>query len=195
MSLHYKRPENHYVKAGDTVLVKLGASECVTSMGLYNKFMPVRIMDEEKGFGQLLNPETGRDFSMPNPLGWMNFYQDDKGWHSYDVYEIGLGHTVTHTTGRFYVYVGGQQVYGVQSPRFEEMRDEARAMHERGIETAEVRFVENSRHLSFCWSRSVVVPLDTESAFEKVSRTYRDTWIDLPTHNNLFAGRYHFQEI
>ncbi|MGW1784921.1 hypothetical protein ACWCQQ_38325 [Streptomyces sp. NPDC002143] len=190
---HYKRPAKHYVQPGDTVVVKLGASECMMSMDLTGKLMPVRIL--ENGFGQLLSPETGGDYSMPNPLGWMSFYNDDTGSYSYDVHEIGVGRTVTHTTGRFYVYADGKQLYGVQSLRFEEMRDAAREMHGRDkpIPSAEVRFVENSRCLPTWWSRSAVVPLDTEIR-EHVAHAHRDTWIDLATHFNLFAGRYHFQE-
>lgn len=190
---HYKRPEKHYVKPGDIVVVKLGASECMMAMGLSGKFMPVKILDQD-GFGQLYDPETGHLISMPNPLGWMSFYKDNDGWYSHDIWETGLGYTVTHTHGRFYVYVGGKQLYGMQSQRFEEMRDEARAMHARGIPDAEVRFVENSRHLRPWWSSSVPVPLDTEIR-EQASDTYRDTWIDLPTHFNIFAGRYHVQEV
>ncbi|MEU2990064.1 hypothetical protein [Streptomyces sp. NPDC001758] len=188
----YKRPEKHYVQPGDTVVVKLGASECMQSMGLTGKLMPVYILRD--GFGQLRHQETGHDYSMPNPLGWMEFYKDETGWYSYDVYEIGVSHTVTHATGRFYVYVEGRQLFGVQSPRFEEMRDAAREMHGRDIPSAEVRFVENSRCLPIWWSRSVVVPLDTEVR-ERAGRTYRDTWIDIPEYFNLFAGRYHFQEV
>ncbi|MFC9755157.1 hypothetical protein [Streptomyces sp. NPDC056921] len=184
---NYERPEKHYAQPGDTVVVKLGASECMMSMGLDEKLMPVRIM--ENGFGQLLSTESGREYSMPNPLSWMSFYSDDNGSYSYDIHEIGVGSTVTHTSGRFYVYVNGKQLYGVQSPRFEEMRDEARRMHGRGIASAEVRFVENSCCLPTWWSRSVVVPLDTEVR-ENATRAYRDTWIDLPTHFDLFAGRY-----
>ncbi|MEV8601105.1 hypothetical protein AB0465_14640 [Streptomyces griseoviridis] len=193
MPTHYKRPEKHYVKPGDTVVVKLGWSECMMSLGLAGKFMPVLILEND-GFGQLLSVDTGREYSIPNPLGWMSFYKDDEGWYSRDVYETGASRTVTHTTGRFYVYVDGKQLYGVQSRLFEEMRDEARAMHERDIPSAEVRFVENSRCMPTWWSRSVVVPLDTEIR-EFDGPWYRDTWIDLPTHFNLFAGRYHFQEV
>ncbi|MFD4949173.1 hypothetical protein ACFWNT_43480 [Streptomyces sp. NPDC058409] len=184
---HYERADKHYVQPCDTVVVKLGASECMMSMGLGGKLMPVRIL--ENGFGQLLSPESGHEHSMPNPLSWMSFYSDDTGSYSYDIHEIGVGRTVTHTTGRFYVYVDGKQLYGVQSLRFEEMRDEARTMHGRDIAGAEVRFVENSRCLPTWWSRSVVVPLDTEVR-ENSTGTFRDTWVDLPTHFNLFAGRY-----
>ncbi|MFB7919516.1 hypothetical protein [Streptomyces sp. NPDC056061] len=187
--MRYIRPKKAYVKPGDTVVVKPGYSECMMSMGLADKFMPVRIL-EHSGFGQLLDPNTGRDFSMPNPLGWMSFYKDDTGWYSLDVYETGVGHTVTHTTGRFYIYAEGRQLYNVQSLRFEAMRDEAREMHARGIPSAEVRFVESSGFLPSWWSRSTVVPLDTEVR-EKVTGSVRDTWIDLPTHFNLFAGRHH----
>lgn len=193
MPHHYTRPEKHYVKPGDTVVVKLGASECMLSMGLTGKMMPIQILNED-GFGQLRSPETGRKFSMPNPLGWMGFYKDETGWYSYDVYEIGVGHTVTHTTGRFYIYVDGRQLWGVQSLRFEEMRDEAREMHGRDIPSAEVRFVENGRHVPIWWSRSVVVPLDIEVR-ERTEGSVRDTWIDLPTHFNLFAGRHHLTEV
>ncbi|WP_406004629.1 hypothetical protein [Streptomyces sp. NBC_00987] len=119
----------------------------------------------------------------------MSFYSDDTGSYSYDVHEIGVGRTVTHTTGRFYVYVDGKQLYGVQSLRFEEMRDAAGDMRSRDIPSAEVRFVENSCCLPTWWSRSVVVPLDTEVR-ENSTGTFRDTWVDLPTHFNLFAGRY-----
>jgi hypothetical protein len=189
----YKRPEKHYVQPGDTVVVKPGWSECMLSLGVADKFMPVTILDQD-GFGQLRDPKTGRDFSMPNPLGWMSFFKDETGWYSHDVYEIGVGHTVTHTTGRFYVYVDGKKLYGVQSLRFEEMRDEAREMHSRDIPGAEVRFVENSACLPSWWSRSVVVPLDIEIR-EHVTGLVRDTWIDLPTHFNLFAGRHHLQEV
>ncbi|MEU9599765.1 hypothetical protein AB0E06_23495 [Streptomyces sp. NPDC048109] len=194
MSHHYKRPEKYYVAPGETVTVKCGASECAMSMGLTNKYMPVTIL--ENGYGQLRDPNTGHEFSMPSPLSWLSsFYVgDDQRYYGTEVYEIGVGHTVTHTTGRFYIYVEGKKLYGVQSLRFEEMRDEARAMHERDIPSAEVRFVENSRHLSTSWSRSVVVPLDTEVR-ERVTRTYRDTWVDLSTHFNLFAGRHHLTEV
>jgi hypothetical protein len=160
------------------------------SMGLTDKLMPVRIL--ENGFGQLLSPETGHEYSMPNPLGWMSFYGDDSGSYSYDVHEIGVARTVTHTAGRFYVYVDGKQLYGVQSRLFEEMRDAVRDMHARDIPSAEVRFVENSRNLPTWWSRSVVVPLDTEVR-ERVTGAVRDTWVDLPTHSALFAGRQHLE--
>ncbi|WP_030570075.1 hypothetical protein [Streptomyces aureocirculatus] len=195
MPTHHKRPEKNYVKPGDTVVVKLGWSECMMSLGLAGKFRPVRILEND-GLGQLLSVETGHEYSMPNPLGWMSFYKDSEGWYSHDVYEIGASRTMTHTTGRFYVYVDGKQLYGVQSLRFKEMRDAACEMHGRDKPTpsAEVRFVENSRCLPTWWSRSVAVPLDTEIR-EDTTRAYRDTWIDLPTHFNLFAGRYHFQEV
>ena len=88
----------------------------------------------------------------------------------------------------------GKKLYGVPSPWFEEMRDAAREMHGRDIPSAEVRFVENSRCLPVSWSRSVVVPLDTEVR-EHVTHTYRDTWVALPTHFNLFAGRHHLQGV
>ncbi|MFD7661282.1 hypothetical protein [Streptomyces sp. NPDC059788] len=188
---HYKRPKKHYAKPGEIVVVKLGASECMNFMRLTGKLMPVRVL--ENGFGQLLSPETGEEYSMPNPLGWMNFYSDHTGYYSCDIYEIGVARTVAHTPGRFYVYVEGKQLYGIQSLRFEEMRDQARAMHARGIPSAEVRFVENSRHLPTWWSRSVVVPLDIEIR-ERIADNVRDTWIDLLTHFNLFAGRYRLQE-
>ncbi|NIY68094.1 hypothetical protein [Streptomyces malaysiensis] len=195
--MRWKKPDKVYVKSGDTVVVKLGASECMMSMGLTGKFMPVEILKED-GFGQLRNPETGGNFSMPNPLGWMDFYKDDTGWYSYDVWETGVGHTVTHTNGRFYVYVENKQLYGVQSLRFEEMRDAAREMHSRDIPSAEVRFVENSRFLNnIAWSRSVVVPLDTEVRSHSGRNglgEYRDTYLDVPTHFNLFAGRYFRKE-
>ncbi|MCT9105391.1 hypothetical protein [Streptomyces mirabilis] len=193
MPHHYKRPEKHLVEPGDTVVVKVGASECMMHLGLVGKLLPVRIL--ENGYGQLLCLDDGRPDGMPGPLSWISsFYKDDQGWYGTEVYEIGVGRTVTHTTGRFYVYVEGKQLYGVQSLRFEEMRDAAREMHTRDIPSAEVRFVENSRSLPIWWSRSVVVPLDTEIR-EHVNRTYRDTWIDIPTHFNLFAGRYHSQGV
>ena len=194
MSHHYKRPEKYYVTPGETVVVKCGASECMMHLGLVDKFMPVTILDN--GYGQFRDPNTGHETGMPNPLSWISsFYQDqDRKYYGTEVYEIGVGHTVTHTTGRFYIYVDGKKLFGVQSLRFEEMRDEAREMHKRDIPSAEVRFVENSRHLSISWSRSVVVPLDAEIR-EHVTRNYRDTWVDLPTHFNLFAGRHHLQEV
>ncbi|WP_405775892.1 hypothetical protein [Streptomyces sp. NBC_01538] len=192
MTHHYKRPEKYYVTPGETVVVKCGASECMMSMGLTNKFMPVTILDN--GYGQMRDLQVGHDYSMPTPLSWIScFYEDTDGRYGTEVYEIGVGHTVTHTSGRFYVYVDGKKLYGVQSPRFEEMREAAREMHGRDIPSAEVRFVENSRHLPTWWSRSVVVPLDAEVRGH-VTRTYRDTWVDLPTHFNLFAGRHHLQE-
>ncbi|MEV5264771.1 hypothetical protein [Streptomyces werraensis] len=195
---HYTRPEQHYVKPGDTVVVRAGWSECMLHLGLADKFIPMTVLED--GYGQILNPETGRPSGMPNPLNWISsFYRDqDRNWYGTDVWEFGVGHTVTHTAGRFYVYVDGKQTYGVQSLRFEEMRDEARAMHARGIDSAEVRFVENSRHLNPSWSRSVTVPLDTKVQ-EKTGRNslgaYRDTYLDVPTHFNLFAGRYFLQEV
>lgn len=193
MPHHYKRPEKHYVEPGDTVVVKVGASECMTHLGLVGKLVPVRIL--ENRYGQLLHPDDGRDDGMPNPLSWISgFYGDGERCYGTEVYEIGVRRTVTHTTGRFYIYVEGKQLWGVQSLRFEEMRDEARAMHARDIPSAEVRFVENSRCLPTWWSRSVVVPLDIEIR-EDVTRTYRDTWLDIPTHFNLFAGRYHSQGV
>lgn len=188
---HYKRPEMHYVQPGDIVVVKLGASECMMHMGLTDKLMPVRIL--KGGFGQLLSPASGREFSMPNPLGWMSFKSDKTGTFSYDIHEIGVSRTVTHTPGCFYIYVDGKQRYGVRSLRFEEMRDEARAMHERDIASAEVRFVEDSSCLPNLWSRSVTVPLGI-AIREQVRGAVRDTWIDLPTHPNLFAGRRYLQE-
>ncbi|MGW3153772.1 hypothetical protein [Streptomyces sp. NPDC001089] len=191
--LRYKRPEKHYVQPGDTVTVKIGASECMMHLGLVDQFRPVRIL--ENGYGQLRRPDNGRDDGMPDPLNWISsFYKDDKGWYGTEIYETGVSHTVTHTTGRFYVYVDGQQRYGIQSLRFEEMRDAALEMHGRDIPSAEVRFVENSRHLPITWSRSVGVPLDTEVREHSTDR-YRDTWIDLPEYFNLFAGRQHFQEV
>lgn len=182
-----------YVKPGDVVAVRLGASECMMSMGLAGKVMAVRIL-EEPGFGQFRDRDTGGDYSMPNPLGWMSFYQDADGWYSDEIFETGLSYSVTHTSGRFYVYVDGKQMYGVQSLRFEEMRDAARAVHSQGISSAEVRFVENSRFLSIWWFRSTVVPLDTEVR-EEVTRSVRDTWVDLPEYFNLFAGRQHLKEV
>ncbi|WP_189845723.1 hypothetical protein [Streptomyces umbrinus] len=182
-----------HVKPGDVVAVRLGASECMMSMGLTGKVMAVRIL-EEPGFGQLRDRDTGRDYSMPNPLGWMSFFQDADGWYSDEIRETGLSYSVTHTSGRFYVYVGGKQMYGVQSLRFEEMCDAAREVHSQGISSAEVRFVENSRFLSIWWSRSTVVPLDTEVR-EEVTRSVRDTWVDLPEYFNLFAGRQHLKEV
>ncbi|MFJ9901184.1 hypothetical protein ACIQPR_48590 [Streptomyces sp. NPDC091280] len=162
-------------------------------LGLTGKFVPVRIL--ENRYGQLLHPDDSRDDGMPNPLSWISgFYADDQGCFGTDVYEIGVRRTVTHTTGSFYIYVDGKQLYGVQSRRFEEMRDEAREMHGRDIPSAEVRFVENSRHLPTWWSRSVVVPLDIEVR-ERIEGSVRDTWIDLLTHFNLFAGRQHLTEV
>ncbi|WP_329271827.1 hypothetical protein [Streptomyces sp. NBC_01451] len=190
----YKRPEKYYPQVGETVVVEIGASECMMHLGLVGQYRPVRIL--ENGFGQLRHPDTGRDDGMPNPLSWISgFYRDDQGYYGTDVYEIGVGHTVTHTNGRYYVYVEGKKLYGVQSMRFEEMRDAAREMHGRDIPTAQVRFVENSRFLkNISWSRSAVVPLDTEVR-EHVTRTHRDTWVDIPTHFNLFAGRHHLTEV
>ncbi|MEV7902109.1 hypothetical protein [Streptomyces anulatus] len=189
---HYTRPEKYYPTVGETVVVKIGASECMMHLGLVDKRLPVRIL--ENGYGQLRNPVDGRDDGMPNPLPWIgSFYHDSEGYYGTDVLEIGVSHSVTHTAGRFYVYVNGRQTYGVLSLRFEEMRDEARAMHARDIPSAEVRFVENSHVLGSWWSRSVHVPLDTEVR-EHVTRTTRDTWVDLPTHHNLFAGRYRTEE-
>ncbi|WP_369042291.1 hypothetical protein [Streptomyces sp. Midd1] len=189
----YKRPEKYYVQPGETVVVEIGASECMMHLGLVGQRRPVRIL--ENGYGQLRRPDDGRDDGMPNPLSWISgFYKDGQGYYGTDVHEIGVGHTVTHTTGRFYVYVDGQKLFGVASTSFEEMREAAREMHGRDIPSAEVRFVENSRCLPSWWSRSAVVPLDTEIR-EHVTRTYRDTWIDLPTHFNLFAGRHHLTEV
>ncbi|MFI1408862.1 hypothetical protein ACH4Y0_02815 [Streptomyces sp. NPDC020707] len=191
---NYKRPEKVYVNPGDTLVVKCAHSECMTHMELANKFMPVTIL--ENGYGQLRSPDTGGNFSMPTPLSWISsFYEDANGRYGTEVYETGVGHTVTHTHGRFYVYVDNRQMYGVQSLCFEEMRDAAREMHGRDIPSAEVRFVANSRFLNnIAWSHSVVVPLDTEIR-EHVTRTYRDTWIDLPEYFNLFAGRQHLKEV
>lgn len=192
--MHYTRPEKHYVKPGDVVVAKGCWSEMMWSMGLADKYMPVEIL--ENGYGQLRDPKTGRNFSMPSPLGWISaFYEDkEKGWYGTEVYEIGVGHTVTHSPGKFYVYADGYQLYGVCSHRFEEMRDAAREMHTRDIPSAEVRFVENSHRLPVWWSRSVVIPLDVEIQ-EYMANGYRKTWLDLPTHANLFAGRYEIQEV
>lgn len=185
---HYKRPEKYYPTVGETIVVEVGASECMMHLGLVGKRLPVRIL--ENGFGQLRHLDDGRDNGMPNPLSWISsIYSDSEGYYATDVYEIGVSHSVTHTAGRFYVYVDGRQLYGVQSLRFEEMRDAAREMHGRDIPSAEVRFVENSQVLGSWWSRSVPVPLDTEIR-ERLTGTARDTWVDLPTHFNLFAGRY-----
>jgi hypothetical protein len=141
---------------------------------------------------------SGRDYSMPSPLSWFSsFYNDrsaDGGWYGTEVYEIGVGHTVTHSPGKFYVYVEGRKLFGVCSHRFEEMRDAAREMHTRDIPSAEVRFVENSSYLPSWWSRSVVVPLDVEVRVHNTAN-YQDTYIDLLTHHNLFAGRHHKQEV
>jgi hypothetical protein len=195
---HYKRPEKHYVKPGDVVVVKGGWSEMMLSMGWADKLFPVRVLDHPGGFGQMLNPQTGRDYSMPSPLSWFSsFYNDrsaDGGWYGTEVYEIGVGHTVTHSPGKFYVYVEGRKLFGVCSHRFEEMRDAAREMHTRDIPSAEVRFVENSSYLPSWWSRSVVVPLDVEVRVHNTAN-YQDTYIDLLTHHNLFAGRHHKQEV
>ncbi|MFD9868565.1 hypothetical protein ACFXI8_27350 [Streptomyces niveus] len=191
---HYRRPERYYPQIGETVVVKIGASECMMHLGQVGKFLPVRIL--ENGFGQLRHPNTGDDDGMPNPLSWFGgFYHDAEGWYGTDVYEINVQHSVTHSPGKFYVFVEGQRLFGASSLKFEETRDWAREMRARDepVPDAEVRFVENSAFLPSWWSRSVGVLLDTEVR-EWVTGTVRDTWIDLPTHPNLFAGRHQLQE-
>jgi hypothetical protein len=192
---HYKRPEKYRPVVYETVVVRIGASECRMHLSHVGKFLPVRIL--ENGYGQLRNPNTGHDDGIPNPLSWFGgFYQDDKSWYGTDVYETNVEHSVTHSHGRFYVFAEGRRLFGVSSLKFEEARDWAREMQrsgEYGLDV-EVCFVENSQHLPSWWSRSVGVPLNTEVR-ERVTGTVRDTWIDLPTHFNLFAGRHHLKEV
>lgn len=190
----YKRPEKYRPNVNETVVVRGGASECMMHLGHVGKFLPVRIL--ENGFGQLRHPNTGYDDGMPNPLSWFGgFYHDAEGWYGTDVHETNVQHSVTHTPGKFFVFVEGQRLFGASSLKFEETRDWAREMQNREepVLDVEVCFVENSQHLPSWWSRSVGVPLET-AVREHVANGVRDTWIDLPTHPNLFAGRHHLQE-
>ncbi|MEU5306423.1 hypothetical protein ACH4YO_40700 [Streptomyces noursei] len=148
-----------YVQPGDTVVVRLGWSEHTKILQVADKLMPVRILNME-GQGQLLSPASGLELFLPAPLDVMTFCQDERGWYSFDVHEVNVAWVGAVRPDQFHVYVEGRPHGELRSELFEEMRDEALRMRERGTADVEVRFVEQSRCLPKWWTTSTVVPLD-----------------------------------
>lgn len=176
-----------YVEPGEIVVVRMGRTDHSQSLQLADKLMPVRVLGHD-GLGQLLSPASGLEHFMPAPLAVLTFCRDDLGWYSRDIHERNVAWRGAEVPDEFQVYVEGELLRDSHSSEFEEVRDAALRLQERGALDVEVRFVERSRCLPKWWTTSIVVPLAT-AVREAFEGGVRKVYLDLPGRSMVRAGR------
>ncbi|QDN54060.1 hypothetical protein [Streptomyces sp. S1D4-20] len=148
------------VKAGDTVLMRIGYSEVAVHMRVAGKLMPVRITTGGRyPMAQILG-DYAHPFGGAITLGEAGLYTDSEGTiYSDAIVATHVAWAPTATPGGFYVFTDEGRVPNA-FPLFEEARDDARRIG------GEVRHADN-RYTPPFWTRFTPVSLDA-----KVTRRY-----------------------
>ncbi|MFJ5071737.1 hypothetical protein ACIQC7_35510 [Kitasatospora sp. NPDC088556] len=126
--------------AGVMFVIRLPFSGACAQMQVAGKVMGAEIVED--GRAVQLYDGNGNRFSAPITTGEAGIYTSlgtGEMW-SDSVFATHVFHSWTAARGKFYVYMGGRQLSGTVTSRYEEALDETKYHRERG-QQADVRYV------------------------------------------------------